>query len=104
MESLSAWAIGLPNELKAAIAVAVLYAVRLALAGRVPDQWLMELAAAITTALITVIELALGLVPPEFEAVAVAILNLIAVLIGSILVVNIWRILKAAARESGLRF
>jgi hypothetical protein len=44
MELLTTWAIGLPDELKAAIALAVLALVRLALAGRVPERFLTELA------------------------------------------------------------
>lgn len=104
MEGFAMWLVVLPDELKAAIALGVLYLVRLVLAGRVPDQFLTELAAVITTALITAIELALGLIPPQFEMVAAAILQLIAVLLGGILVVNGYRVLKSATLARGLRF
>ena len=40
------------------------------------------------TALLTVIGVALGLIPLEFEEVANAILNLIAILLGGVVVVN----------------
>lgn len=94
----------LPDTLKAAIALGVLYLVRLALAGRVPDQFLTEVSAVITTALVSVIELALGLIPLSFEAVAAAVLNLIAVLLGGVVVVNGYRLLKSAVIQRGIKF
>jgi predicted small secreted protein len=72
----------LPSQLQALIGLGVLYVVGLLLRGRVPDQILMEIAAAITTALITVIGLALQLIPLEFEPLANTILTLIVVLLG----------------------
>ena len=87
-----------PDELKIALAVGVLYLVRLLLAGRVPDENLSEIAAAITTALITVIGILLGLIPVDFEAIATATLRLLAVLLGSVIVINGY----LRAREHGL--
>ena len=87
----------LPLPLQAVLAVAVLFAVRLALGKFFPDAALSEIAAAITTALLTVIGVALGLIPLEFEAVATAVLNLIAILLGGVIVVNGY----AKARRNG---
>ena len=78
----------LPLPLQVVLAVGVLFAVRLALGKFLPDAALSEIAAAITTALLTVIGVVLGLVPLEFEAVATAILNLLAILLGGVVVVN----------------
>lgn len=78
----------LPSELQALIGLGVLYLVGLALRGRVPDEFVMEVAATLTTALITILGLALRLIPVEFEAVATAILNLIVVLLGSLTLVR----------------
>lgn len=103
MESLYLFAIALPDEIKAAIAVGVLYLVRLLLAGRVSDEWLIELAGLITAFIIAVIELALGLVPMQFEMVVVAVLKLIAVLLGSVLVVNGYRLVRSSMLARGLR-
>jgi hypothetical protein len=104
METFVSFVVGLPEPLKAAIAIAVLALVRLVLAGRVPEEWLTELAGVLTTALIAVIELALGLIPPEFDAVVAAVLNLIAILIGTIFVVRAYMIVRLSARARGLRF
>lgn len=100
----SAWVVALPTELKAAIAIGVLYLVRLLLAGRVSDEWLTELAGIVTTALVAVIELALGLIPLQFEAVATAILRLIAVLLGGILVVRAYLLVRKNAWLESIRF
>jgi small basic protein/predicted small secreted protein len=72
----------LPDPLQAVIGLGVLYLVGLALRGRIPDQYVMEIAAAITTALITVIGLLLQMIPLEFEPLANTILTLIVVLLG----------------------
>ncbi len=69
-----------------------------------PEAFLTELAAVLTTALITVIELALGLVPPEYEEVAAAALRLIAALLGSVLVVRAYMVARASARAKGYLF
>lgn len=102
-DALYVFVVGLPDELKVAIAAGILFLVRLLLAGRVPDSFLTELAAVITTALITVIELALGLIPPEFEPVAAAILRLIAALLGAILVVRAYLVARASAQAHGFK-
>lgn len=96
--------IGLPEPLKAAIAILVMLGLRALLSGRVPDAWLTELAGVITTAVITVFELLLGLVPVEFEPIAVAILQLIAVLAGTILVVRAYLVARATSHARGFRF
>lgn len=72
----------LPSELQALIGLGVLYVVGLVLRGRVPDQFLMEIAAAITTALITVIGVLLQMIPVDMEPLANTILTLIVVLLG----------------------
>src|SRR5215216_5611581 len=104
METFANWIIGLPDPLKVFIAAAVLYLVRLVLAGRVPEETLTEIAVAVSTALVTVIELGLGLIPPEFEAVATAVLNLIAVLLGTIFVVRTYLIAREHARVRDITF
>jgi hypothetical protein len=104
METFVTYVVGLPEPLKAAIAILVLAVVRLVLAGRVPDDWLTELAGVITTAVISIIELALGLIPPEFDAVVAAALNLIAVLLGTIFAARAYLIVRHSARARGLRF
>lgn len=104
MESFVSFVVGLPEPLRAAIALLVLAAVRLLLAGRVPDEWLTELASVITTAVISVIELALGLIPPEFDAIVAAVLNLIVVLLGTVFVARAYLIVRHSAKARGLRF
>jgi CHASE2 domain-containing sensor protein len=75
-------AVELPPQLQALIGLGVLYLVGLLLRGRVPDEFVMEIAATLTTATLTVIGVLLRLIPLEFEPVANAILNLIVVLLG----------------------
>lgn len=103
-EAFANWLVVLPDPIKAAIAVGILYLVRSLLANRVPDELLIEIAGAITVALVTIINLLLGLIPFQFEAIAMAILNLIAILLGAVFVVNGWRVLKAAAYQFGILF
>jgi hypothetical protein len=78
----------LPLPLQVVLAVGVLFVVRLALGKFLPDAALSEISAAITTALLTIIGIVLGLIPLELEAVATAILNLLAILLGGVVVVN----------------
>lgn len=104
MENLITYVVGLPDELKIAIAVGVLFVLRLLLAGRVPEEWLTEIAGAITTALVTIIELALGLIPPQFDAIVTLVLQLIALLLGSILVARAYLLVRAHAQVQGVRF
>lgn len=104
MNAFAMYVIGLPPELKAAIALAVMFGLRAILAGRVPDAWLTELAGVLTTGLITVIELVLGLVPGEFEAVAQAVLQLIAVLLGAIFVIRAYLAARHSVAVRGIRF
>ena len=103
MNAFVTYAIGLPVEIKAAIAIGVMFLVRLALAGRVPDRIVTELAGIITTAVVAVIELALVFIPPEFEAVAAAVLQLIVVLLGSVLAVRAYLVVKHSAQARGIR-
>jgi uncharacterized membrane protein YjjP (DUF1212 family) len=86
----------LPDPLKIFLAGLVLYAVRFLLSKWLPEAALSEIAAAVTTALFVVIGALLGLIPPEFEAIATAALTLLAVLLGTVVVVNSY--LKARER------
>lgn len=104
MNGFVATLVGLPPELKAAIAVLVMLGLRALLSGRVPDAVLTELAGVITTALLAGIGILLGLIPAQFEAVATAILQLIAVLVGTILVVRAYLVARHAAQVRGFRF
>lgn len=103
MESFVHSLVVLPGELKAALALAVLAAVRLALAGRVPDRIVTELATIISAALIAVIELALGLIPFEFEGIAAAVLQLLVVLLGGVTVLRVYFVVRHAAQVRGFR-
>jgi hypothetical protein len=103
IHTLAATAVALPDQIKAAIAIGVLYLVRLVLAGRVPDQWLTELAGAITAAIITLIQLLLGLIPSQFDAIVAAVLQLIVVLLGGVLLINGYRLMKHSLRAKGLQ-
>ena len=78
----------LPDPLQAAIGLGVLYLVGLALSGKLPAEYVMEIAAAITTALITIIGVLLRLIPLGFEPIANSILTLIVVLLGSLALVR----------------
>ena len=90
--------VSLPIELQIALGVGVLFVVRAVLGKFLPEQATVEIAGAITTALVTIIGVLLGLIPVELEAIAVAILNLLVVLVGGGLAVNLY--LKA--RRQGL--
>lgn len=103
MESFAMGLVALPNELKLALAAGVLYLARLALAGRVPDAWVSELAVVISTALIAGVEMLLGLIPLEFEAVAAQVLQLIVILLGMVLAANGYRLARASLHDRGLR-
>jgi hypothetical protein len=92
----------MPDELKYAVALGVLFLVRLVLSGRVPDQFITEVAAVIAGAVIAAIELALGLIPAEFETIAAAVLRLIAVLLGSVLVLRAYLLSHGHAKQRGL--
>lgn len=86
----------LPQKLQVLIAAGVMWIVSLALQGRVPDEFLSEISAAITTALITILGVLLRLIPAGFESIANAILNLIVVLLGTAWVFGLLR--KGALR------
>lgn len=104
MENFVTYVVELPPELKIAIAFLVMLGIRALLAGRVPEQALTELAAVITTAVVGVIEVLLGLVPPEFSAVGAAILQLIVVLLGSVFVIRAYLTVRHSADLRGIRF
>lgn len=89
MQAFAASLVELPIQLQAVIAVAVMFGVRYLL-GRfnLPEDKLSEIAAMVTTVILTTIGALLGLIPPEFAAVATAILNLLGVLLGGVIVVN----------------
>jgi hypothetical protein len=101
--SLTQTIVSLPDELKLAIAAGILFLVRLVLDGRVPDKYISEIAAAISTALITVIGVLLGMIPPEFEALANSILSLIVVLLGMVFAVNAYRMVRHNLHARGLK-
>lgn len=101
-ESFANWIVTLPDPIPAAIALGVLYLVTLVLKGRVPDAFRVELAGLITTFLVTVINLALGLIPLQWEAIAQGILNLIAVLVGMVIAVRAYLLVKVAAAKQGI--
>jgi hypothetical protein len=103
MSEMALFVIALPEELKIALAGLVLAGVRLLLAGRVPDAYISEVAAVITTAIITIIELSLGLIPGEFEMVVAAVLRLIAILLGMVFAANGYRLFRALLHARGLR-
>lgn len=91
----------LPQKLQVLIAAGVMWIVSLALQGRVPDEFLSEISAAITTALITILGVLLRLIPAEFESIANAIVNLIVVLLGTAWVFGLLR--KGALRVGLLK-
>lgn len=93
----------LPTEIQLALAAGVLILVRLILAGRVNDKYISEIAAAITTFLVTVINLALGAIPAEFEPLAIAVLNTLVIILGMILAANAYRAVRQVLHERGLR-
>lgn len=80
--------IELPLQLQAVIAVAVLYAVRAVLGRWLPEDKLSEIAAAFTAAVLTTLGALLGLIPPSLEGIATVLLNLLALLLGGVAVVN----------------
>ena len=103
IQTFAASLIAMPPELKGAIAIGVLAVVRLLLEGRVPDRFVTELAGIITTGIIAAVELALGLAPTSFEGLTMAVLNLLAVLLGTILVGRVYLMVYASAKERGLK-
>lgn len=91
----------LPDKLQVLIAAGVAWLLSRLLSGRVPDEYLSEISVAITTALITVIGVLLRMIPPEFETIANAVLNLIVVLLGTVWVFRLLR--KGAVRTGFLK-
>ena len=73
----------LPTQLQAIIGVAVAYVIGLLLRGRIPEEFVMEIASAITTAVIAIVGVLLRLIPLNAEALATSILNVLVVLLGS---------------------
>lgn len=98
------WIVVLPEPIKAAIALGVLYLVRLALSGRVPEAFLTELAAVLTAFLVAIINLLLGLIPLQWEAIATAILQAIAILLGGIFGLRVYLLARSAVLARGIRF
>lgn len=80
----------LPDPLPALIGTGVLFVVGLLLRGRVPEQFLLGVAAAITVAVVEIFNLALGLVPLAFEPLANSALNLLIILLGIVKVVEVF--------------
>lgn len=88
----------LPMQLQAVIGVAVAYVVGILLRGRLPDEWVMEIASVITTAAIAILGIILRLIPLEFEVLATAVLNVLVVLLGGFgLVRGLFVMFKAQA-------
>lgn len=79
----------LPTELAALLAGGVYFVISLVLEGRVPEDALQRISAAITAAVLEVIGVALGLIPPAFEEIAVALLNLLVVVLGLVSVAKL---------------
>ncbi len=74
----------LPDPLQVAIGLGVLYVIGLLLNGRLPAEYVMEISAAITTAVVTILGVLLRLIPLGVEPIANAIMNLLVVLLGSL--------------------
>jgi hypothetical protein len=74
----------LPTELAGALAGAIFFVVSLVLSGRIPNEYIEEIAGAITTALVTILSVLLRLVPVEFEPLATAILGILVIILGMI--------------------
>jgi hypothetical protein len=81
---LTARVVELPAELAAIIAGAVFWLVSTALTGHVPDEAVQRIAAAITAGLLEILAVLLGLIPPEFEDLARALLNLLVIILGAV--------------------
>lgn len=90
--------VSLPVELQIALGVAVLFVVRAVLGKFLPEQATVEIAGILTTAVIAIVGVLLGLIPVGLEPIATALLNLLVVLVGGGLAVNLY--LKA--RRQGL--
>jgi hypothetical protein len=82
--------VALPDELKIVIAGVVLALVYAVLKGRVADEVVGKIAVLVSTAVIGIIEIALGLIPAELEAVAVNVLQLIVLLGGWVVAKNLY--------------
>lgn len=78
----------LPPQLSAILVAGIFFAVNLALEGRIPGPYIEEISGAISTAVLGVLAVALRLIPPEFEQIAIAILNLLVVILGVVVVVK----------------
>ena len=72
----------LPTELAGLLAGGVFFLVELLLSGRVPEESLQRIAAAITAAVLEIIAVVLGLIPAGFEDLAIGLLNLLVIILG----------------------
>ncbi len=104
-EAFANYAIALPPEIKTAIALVVMLAVRwlLTRVPNVPEQIVSEIASIVTAFVIALVEAGLGLIPGEWEAVAASFLQLVVVLLGSVLAIRAYTVAHAAvmARKKG---
>lgn len=75
-------AVELPPELAALVAGAVFFLVDLLLSGRVPEDATKRIAAAITAAVLEIVAVLFGLIPPGFEDLATGLLNLLVIILG----------------------
>jgi hypothetical protein len=78
----------LPMSLQAALLAIVFIGVRALLGRWLPEEKLSEVAAGLTSVLLTVIGAFLGLIPVEFESVASTLLTLAAILVGMVFAVR----------------
>lgn len=105
MEAFANYAVALPPEIKTAIAVVVMLAVRWLLSRipNVPEQIVTEVAGIVTAFAIAMVEVVLGLIPQQWEPVAASFLQLVVVLLGSVLVIRAYTVAHAAvmARKKG---
>lgn len=76
----------LPPSLQLLLLGGVLYVVRLVLGKYLSEEKVAEVAAGVSAALLSLVGAFLGLIPPEFEAVASAALSLLAILLGMVFV------------------
>lgn len=89
-------AVELPTELAALLAGGVFFLVELLLSGRVPEDALQRISAAITAGVLEIVAVFLGLIPPGFEELATTLLNLLVILLG---VVSGVKLLFAGGRK-----
>lgn len=81
-------AVEMPTELTAVIAGGIFFLISLVLEGKLPAEYIEEISGAITTAVVTILAVLLRMVPPEFEALATGLLNVLVIILGMVSVVK----------------